>query len=325
MKDLSVNYLGLKLKNPIIISSSGLTCSAERITSLAEAGAGAVVVKSLFEEQIDIETAAQNYFAFYPEANDYIAEYTRYHSIEKHLNIIKEAKKSCSIPIIASISCVSPGEWTTFAKRFEESGADALELNMFILPVDKDLNQADIEKKYLETVSKVCDNISIPVSVKIGQNFTNIPELIRELSFRGAKGVVMFNRFYEPDIDIEKMTVTAGNIFSMPSDFRNVLRWLSIASSAVKNIDYAASTGIHDGEAAVKALLAGATGVQLCSAVYQKGETVIGDILGFMESWMNRHHFQSAADFIGKMNYDRIQNPLVYERTQFMKYFASKE
>lgn len=325
MNKLNVSYLGLKLKNPVIVSSCGLTGSVESIVKMEKAGAGAVVIKSLFEEQIDIEVAAKNYFSSYPEANDYIAEYTRSNSIKHHLDLISGAKAKCSIPVIASISCVSGGEWVSFAKKLEEAGADAIELNIFLLPADINQKRDDIEKGYLDTVAAVCESVSIPVSVKIGHNFTNIPAMVREIYYRGAKGVVMFNRFYEPDIDIEKLEVTTSNIFSKPSDFRSVLRWLGISSAQVKEIDYAASTGIHSGENAIKALLAGASAVQVCSTVYENGECVIGEIISFIKSWMERHEFVNVSDITGKMNYGSLENPMAYERTQFMKYFSSFE
>lgn len=325
MQNLEVSYLGLRLKNPVIVSSSGLTSSLSRIVELERMGAGAIVIKSLFEEQIDSEAAALNYYSDYPEASDYLAEYTRHHSLAQHMELISEAKKHCSIPIIASINCVTSGEWTTFAKKIQDAGADALELNIFLLPLEKESNTLDIEKRYLDIVSKVCASITIPVSVKIGPNFTNIPAMVRELYYRGAKGVVMFNRFFEPDIDIEKMRMVSADVFSRPSEFRSILRWLAISSAAVECVDYAATTGIHDGESAVKALLAGASVVEICSTLYQNGNSAITVIQSYMKAWMHRHGYTHVEDFIGKMNYANITNPVAYERAQFMRYFSSHE
>ncbi|MCC8088513.1 MAG: dihydroorotate dehydrogenase-like protein [Rikenellaceae bacterium] len=325
MEKLKTKYLGLDLKNPLIVSSSGLTFSVEKIKRLEESGAGAVVVKSLFEEQINIETTAINYYSDYPEAYDYMSEYARDNSINSHLELIARAKRECSIPIIGSIACITGREWVTFAKRFEDAGADALKLNLFILPLDITKKSDEIEEVYLETIAQVCSHISIPVSVKLGQNFTNIPGFVKEIYYRGAKGVVMFNKFYETDIDIQNLKQVNYDIFSHPSDFHPVLRWLSITSSLVNDLDYSASTGIHDGTNAVKALLAGADTIQVCSVIYKKGLSVIKDILEFIDSWMTEHNFTDIPDVIGKMNYTNSPNPLAYERTQFMKYYSSHE
>jgi len=323
MEKLKTQYLGLDIKNPLVVSSSGLTSSIEKIKRLEDAGAGAVVVKSLFEEQIDIETTALNYYSYSPEAYDYISEYARDNSINHHLEMIAEAKKECTIPIIGSISCISGREWVSFAKRFEDAGADALELNLYILPLDITIDSVEIEQVYLETIAQVCSHVSIPVSVKLGQYFTNIPGLVKEIYYRGAKGVVMFNKFYEPDIDIENLKQVNHDIFSNPSDSRSVLRWLSITSALVSGIDYSASTGIHDGTNAVKALLAGANTIQVCSALYQNGLSVITDILEFICAWMKRHNYTNISDIVGTMNYANSSDPLAYERTQFMKYYSS--
>lgn len=324
MQNLEVTYMGLRLKNPIVVSSSGLTARIEKIMELEKAGAGAIVLKSLFEEQIASEAASLHYYTDFPEAADYLVQYTRAHSISKHIELIKEAKEKCSIPIIASINCVTGGEWISFAKEIEKAGADAMELNIFLLPLEKESNSAEIERQYLDTVAAVCKSLSIPVAVKIAPNFTNIPYIAQELYYRGAKGVVMFNRFFEPDIDVNHMKMTASTIFSRPSELRNVLRWMAVTSSRVDQVDYAASTGIHDGEAVVKALLSGATVAEVCSTIYQNGEGVIGEMLEYLKKWMQSHMFVRVKDFVGQMNYKNVTNPLAYERSQFMKYFADQ-
>ncbi len=325
MQALEVNYLGLALKNPLIVSSSGLTSTAERIVSLERAGAGAVVLKSLFEEQINMEVASADYYNDYPEAHDYLSEYTRQHSLTQHMELISEAKKKTDIPIIASVCCTTAGEWIDFAEKLQDAGADALELNIYLLPLGKDTTTADVERAYLEIVDRVCRAVTIPVSVKLGQQFTNIPATVEALFYRKAKGVVLFNRYYDPDIDVDNLTMTGAPVFSSPSEFRTVLRWLAICSALVPNMQYAASTGIHDGKTAVKALLGGATGVEICSTIYQNGMGIIPHILQTLETWMVKHGYTRVEDFIGKMNYAGLKDPAAYERTQFMRYFSSLE
>lgn len=323
MKNLNVNYLGLDLKNPVIVSSSGLTSSLDKIKFLEKSGAGAVVLKSLFEEQIMHESASINYYD-YPEANDYIAEYNRLHNIEQYMYLIADAKRECKIPIIASINCLSSGEWIEFARKIEAAGADALELNIFLLPTDKDKRSQEIEDKYLDIVSKVCDSVTIPVAVKLGPHFTNILHIVKEIYYHGAKGVIMFNRLYEPDIDINKMHLVSSDVFSSSTDLRTNLRWLALSSASVPEIDYAASTGIHDAESALKSLLAGASVVEVCSAIYKEGEGVIAKINEGISVWMETHSYSRISDFVGALNYKNIPNPVAYERSQFMKYFSSK-
>lgn len=325
MKNLEVTYLGLTLKNPIVVSSCGITSKLDHIVELEKAGAGAVVLKSIFEEQIASEANSMRYYTDFASAADYLAEYTRMHNLNQHIELIKGVKEKCTIPVIASINCVSAGEWTAFAKEIEKAGADALELNIFLLPLEKDSDTADIEKKYLDTVAKVCETVEIPVSVKIGPNFMNIPYIVQELYNRGVKGVVMFNRFFEPDIDVADMQMKAAHVLSDPSEIRQVLRWLAIVSSRVKTVDYAATTGIHDGEAVVKALLAGARVAQICSTVYKNGNGIILEMKEYLSRWMIDHTFVRVEDLVGKMNYGNVVNPLAYERTQFMRYFSERE
>jgi dihydroorotate dehydrogenase (fumarate) len=274
MTNLETNYMGLKLKNPIVIASSGLSNSIEKIVALEKAGAGAIVLKSIFEEQINNEVRhlinrdPQNQ---YPEDEDYIWNYTRNNSITRHLNLLSEAKKETEIPIIASINCMSTSEWTVFAKDFQDSGADALELNLFFVPTDRYRSSSDIEESYLRILTEVKKKISIPVSVKIGPYFTNMVSMASHLSAKGANSIVLFNRFFEPDIDLGKLEMTASEVFSSPSDIRNSLRWIGLVSAQIPGVELAASTGIQDGDSVIKMLLAGAQVTQICSTVYING------------------------------------------------------
>ncbi len=323
MANLITTYLGLTLRNPVIISSSGLTSSVERIIRLEKLGAGAVVLKSLFEEQIQYEAGQFIDNSDYPEAFDYIRQYTKNNSLEEYLKLIENAKKSVKIPVIASINCISASEWVSFAGKIQQAGADALELNVFYVPVEKEISSEKYEELYYEIVAKVKQNISIPISVKIGMQFTNLLRVINNIYFRGAHGVVLFNRFYAPDIDINKMAITAAEVFSSPSDISHSLRWVGIVSDKIEKIDVAASTGIHDGKAVIRQILAGAKAVQICSVLYKKGIEQLPVIIKEVEDWMDQHKYKTIGDFRGKLNYRNIPDPSVYERSQFMKYFSN--
>lgn len=327
MINLETRYMGLKLKNPIIVASSGLTNSIEKIKELENAGAGAVVLKSIFEEQINNEVSdlinrdPQN---LYPEAEDYIWNYTRNNSITRHLNLLSEAKKETEIPIIASINCMSASEWTVFAKDFENAGADALELNLFFVPTARLRSSEEIEQLYLKIVSEVKKQVTIPVSVKIGYYYTNLVSMADRLVAHGANSLVLFNRFYEPDINIENMQITSSEVFSSPADIRRSLRWIGLISSQLPKVEIAASTGIHDGEAVIKQLLAGAQAVQVCSGIYINGSQLIDGMLTDLNAFMKKQNFKKIEDFRGRLSYKNIPDPMQYERAQFMKYFSGK-
>lgn len=323
MADLSTKFVGLELRNPIIISSSGLTDSVEKIRKLEEAGAGAVVLKSLFEEQILFEADHLSEKSDYPEADDYLRNYTRTNSVDTYLDLIEGAVSSTRIPVIASINCVSDSEWFDFARKIEEAGAHALELNIYFLPAGKDTGSQFYEKLYLDIAEKVKSRIDIPVVMKLGQNFTSLVNLVNLLYHRGIDGVVLFNRFYSPDINIRDMKMTTSEVFSSASDLRYSLRWVAIVSSFIDQVDIASSTGVHDGKAVIKQLLAGAHAVQVCSAIYKHGPGQIAKMLDELRKWMEEKNFTSLDAFRGMMNYGNIPDPKVYERSQFMKYFSS--
>lgn len=326
MANLTTNYLGLSLKNPLIVSSSGLTANLNRIKEAEANGAGAIVLKSIFEEQINQEAAYyQSMSTDNAEAYDYLQGYVSANSLTNHLNLIKEVKKNISIPIIVSINCFSDRKWTDFAKQFEEAGADALELNIYIFTDDRKKTADDYEKIYLNIVKKIVKNTSIPVSVKLSQNFTNIVNFVDKIKGVGAKGVVLFNRFYEPDIDINKLELKSSNVLSNPNDLRFGLRWTAIVSDQVQGIDISTSTGVHSAEACIKMLLAGATSVQLCSLLYNKGMKEIKTILEGIENWIDEKGFDNIERFRGQMNYKNINNKNIYQRSQFMKYFSNME
>lgn len=324
MANLSTSFAGLKLRNPFIISSSGITSSLDKIRKLDTLGAGAIVLKSLFEEQISHESYKNLEGSDYPEALDYVKAYTRENNLAEYLNLVRDTKRAIHIPVIASINCISASEWMDFAKKIEEAGADAIELNLFFISVNKDKPSQDYEKVYFDVLEGIRKKISIPVIIKLGYHFTNLTYLVNQLYYRKADGVVLFNRFYEPDINITDMEITSSEVFSSPADIRNSLRWVGIISSEVPLIDIAASTGIHSGEAAVKQVLAGAKAVEVCSVLYKNGIEFLPKLIDRFESWMIEHNFKTIDEFRGKMNYSNVGDPAVYERAQFMKYFSSQ-
>lgn len=326
MPNLSTTYMGLNLKNPLVVSSSGLTNSIDKILQLEAKGVGAIVLKSLFEEQITnevIDVINQDVKQVsYPEAEDYIWDYIRETNLQTYLNLIKISKSSLKIPVIASVNCVTGDEWIAFARDLEKAGADALEINAFIMPTDRKISSADIEFRYLDILTEVRRVVKIPVAMKISNNFTNLVGMVDKLSANGAAAVVMFNRFFEPDIDLETLQMTTSSIYSSPEDLRHSLRWTGIVSGKVPNLNIAASTGIHDGEAFVKQILAGATVGQICSTLYLNGFGQIDEILDYLKSFMVKWNFKQISDFRGKLNYSKLSNPTMYERAQFMKYFS---
>ena len=324
MTQLKTTFAGLSLRNPIIISSSSLTNSAEKNKKLELAGAGAIVLKSVFEEQIMMEA---HHMATYgsPEGDDYLSTYVRSHALNEYISLIEQTKKLCTIPVIASINCFSNSEWTDFARTVEAAEADALEINILSLQTEKEYQYGSFEQRHIDIVSSIKKQISIPVIVKLGSNLTNPIALINQLYANGANAVVLFNRFYQPDINIENMEQISGAVFSTSADLATPLRWIGIASSVVDKIDYAASGGVSSPEAVVKAILAGATAVEVCSAVYQNTNAFIGESTRFLSAWMERKGFESIAQFKGKLNIKDVQGINTFERTQFLKYFGKKE
>jgi len=323
--DLTTTYLGLKLKSPIVAGSSGMTNSAKKIQKLAENGAGAVVLKSIFEEEIvfehedimkEAESAGVNLDQF-----DYYDFHLRGEKLGAYVDLIKDAKTAVSIPIIASINCVYSHEWVAFAQQLQDAGADAIELNMFFLPSDFNRSIAEQEQMYFQIIEKLIESVSIPISLKISYYFSNLGQMIQRLSKTGIDGVVLFNRFFSPDIDIDQFTIKPSFVLSSPGELALSLRWIAIMANKV-DCDLAASTGVHDGDAVIKQLLAGATAVQVASSLYKRGPEVIGEMTTSLSQWMEKHKFTKLADFRGKMSQEQSSDPAAFERVQFMKYFT---
>ena len=322
MITLETTFAGLKLKNPLIAASSGLTNSVSKIVELENAGIGAIVLKSLFEEQIENHSEKLSQITDYPEAGDYINAYIQMNHMGKYLDLIRSAKEKCSVPIIASINCYKSAKWIDFAKTIQDAGADALELNLFVLNAGE-FGDTYLEDTYVNIVREIKKVIHIPVIIKMAKNISNLPGLISKLKALGADGVVLFNRFYQLDIDINSMELRSGPVFSSPTDFSDTLRWTAIVSGRVPDFDIACSYGIHSWEDTIKGILAGAGSIQLCSVLYEQGVDVVTNMLTCIEEWMDQNNYSKIEEFKGKLNYANINSPYMYERVQFMKYFSS--
>ena len=321
MPDLSSIYMGLKLKNPIIVASCSLVKSVDNVRKCEEQNAGAVVLKSLFEEQINVEakrTFDHSDAAWHPESYDYIRNNQMEFSESQYLEFVKNSKRAVSIPIIASVNCSSAKGWIEYAKKLEDAGADALELNIAVMANDSKITGNEIEKHYLEIVDRVKELISIPLAIKIGPYFSSPARMAMDLSWHGASALVLFNRFYQFDIDTEKLAVTAGNRFSATAETCLTLRWIALLAGRIK-CSLAASTGVHTGQELIKHLLAGADAVQVCSTLYLNGLGQINVMLKELSDWMEDHDFDSIDIFHGMLSQRKSETPESYERLQYIK------
>ncbi len=320
---MRASYLGIELSSPVVVASSPYTASRANIERCVRHGAGAVVLKSIFEEQIFRHATALERNAppmGMGDSGEYLERYLDDAYRAEYLRLVSEARAT-DIPVIASINCLSGSDrWVEYAVDIQGAGASALELNLFLLATDRHHTAEELEIIYGNTVAAVVSAVTIPVSVKLPMRLTNFLSLADRLLGAGARGVVLFNRFFEPDIDIERLCFVPSDPFSTPSELRNVLRPTALCSTALPQLDIAVSTGVHDGAAAIKALLCGASVVQLCTAIHRMGYRVIENIHDFIEGWADRHGFDSLAVFRGCMNFGNIGDDN-YQRIQYMKYF----
>lgn len=321
---MKAKYLGLELASPVVVSSSPYTANMHNVEQCVRNGAGAVVLKSIFEEQIYRQAASLDKMEGYGDAGEYLERYLGDAYKAELLQLVTDAAKT-GIPVIGSINCVGTGDaWIEYASSMQAAGASALELNIFLLPTDRQASAQQIEQHYADIVRKVAAAVTIPVSVKLPMRLTNVLSLGDALLGRGARGLVLYNRFFEPDIDIEKMCFVNGDPFSEPTELRNVLRSTALCVHALPQLDIAVSTGVHDGAAAVKALLCGAAAVQVCTAIHRHGYEVIGAINRFIDEWAARQGFDSLGEFCGRMDYGSSEGEF-YQRVQYMKYFPHGE
>ena len=326
MANINTRFFGLDLKSPVIAASSSMTGHAEQIIKLAEAGAGAVVLKSIFEEEIyhelQEELSLRSEMHSDPEYLDYFDYVIKEENIKKYLKLISDVKAKTTVPVVASINCISSGEWTTFARKLEEAGADALELNMFVAPSDFNKSSTANEQFYFETVSKVLQVVKIPVSIKISHYFSNLAEMVQKLALTGIAGITVFNRFYTPDIDVNTQKIIAAAILSSPDDYHLPLRWMGLLSACVA-CEMAATTGIHSAGTALKFILAGASAVQIASVIYTDGPEAITRMNTEISAWMDKKGYDSLSDFKGTLS-QNASSAQAWERVQFMKYFGEK-
>ncbi len=322
--DISTTYLGMTLRSPLVASASPLSESIDNIRRMEDAGAGAVVLFSLFEEQIRQErqalhhylTHGQNSFA---EALTYLPEPETYHAgPDQYLELIRKAKQAVQIPIIASLNGASIGGWTKFARRMQDAGADALELNIYYIPTDLNLTSHQVEQTYIDILKAVKQAVSIPVAVKLSPYFSNMANMAKQLDDAGANALVLFNRFYQPDIDLETLDVRPNVILSTPQAMRLPLTWIGILYKRIK-ADLAATSGIHSGEDAVKMILAGADITMMTSALLKNGIGHLRIVEEQLRTWMEQREYESVAQMRGSVSQMHAEDPAAFERAQYMR------
>jgi dihydroorotate dehydrogenase (fumarate) len=328
MVDLKTTYLGLKLKNPLVASPSPLSEKVENVKRLEEAGVSAVVLYSLFEEQIIHESRELDHFLnqgteSFAEALSYLPDTGKYSlAPEKYLEHLHKVKQAVKIPVIGSLNGVSTGGWINYARKIEEAGADALELNIYFMPNNLDLSSPELEAAYLTLVRDVRAQIKIPLAVKLSPYFTAIPNLAKRLVEAGANGLVLFNRFYQPDFDLEQLEVVPNLVLSNSSELRLPLRWIAMLYGRVQ-IDFALTSGVHTAQDALKAMMAGASVAMTTSALLKNGISKASEILQDMETWMVEHEYESIQQMKGSMSQKAVAEPAAFERANYMKVLSS--
>ncbi len=322
MGDLSTSYMGLTLSSPFIVAASGLTGTPEGVEKAVGAGAGAVVLKSLFEEQILAELGVEEKgldLDAYPEAEAFISRTAWEEGTENYLKLVNDSKaRAGTTPVFASINCVGTGNWASFASRIQEAGADGLELNIAYLPASTARTSREIEDLVLSTVKEARLATSLPIQVKLGQHYSSLPHLAKAISREGANALVLFNRFYRFDIDLNAMKLTGAQATSSPDEYHESLRWISLLYQKA-GIELAGATGIHSAETAAKLVLAGASAVQVCSAIYKNGWKVLGTLKDDFRSLMSAQGFSSLDSMRGRLSAHTTGNPADYQRLQYIK------
>jgi len=324
MPDLTTTYLGLQLKNPLVASASPLSERVETVRKLEEAGISAVVMYSLFEEQIIHESLELDHYLSYgvessPEALSYLPDMGRYSvGPEKYLEQINALKEAVQIPVIGSLNGVSSGGWIEYAKKIEEAGADALELNIYYLPFDPNQTSAELEQNYVQLIRDVKAQISIPLAVKIGPYFTGLANIMKQFAEAGADGLVLFNRFYQPDFDLDKLEVEPNLVLSSSDELRVPLRWIALLYGQLQT-DFALTTGIHAGTDVIKAMMAGANVAMMASELLKKGPQRAAEILDEVIAWMNKNEYEAIEQMRGSMSAQALRKPNVLKRANYIQ------
>jgi dihydroorotate dehydrogenase (fumarate) len=324
MPDLTTSYLGLPLRGPLVASASPLSKTLDGVRRLEDSGAAAIVLYSLFEEQITHESRQLDHYLTrgshsYAEALSYFPELDHYNlEPETYLAHLRRAKEAVAIPVIGSLNGITTGGWVDYARRIEEAGADALELNIYYVPTDPFLSSAALEDRYVELVQAVRQRVMIPLAVKLSPAFTGLPNVARRFAEAGADGLVLFNRFYQPDLDLTNLEVVPGVALSTSADLRLPLRWVAILHGRV-NADLALSGGVHSAEDALKALMAGASVAMLTSALLAHGPGRLLHILSDMRAWMEEREYESVEQLRGSMSQRHVAEPAAYERAHYMR------
>ncbi len=324
MIDLKTNYLGLRLRTPLVASASPLSQEIDSIRRLEDAGASAIVLYSLFEEQLRQEsfelehhlTQATDSFA---EASSFFPQPDEFHlGPEGYLNHIEKAKKAVSIPIIASLNGTTSGGWTQYAKLIEQAGADALECNIYSVAADPDLTSVQVEQEYIDILKAVKSAVKIPVALKLSPFFSNMANMAKRLDDAGANGLVLFNRFYQPDINLDELQIQPNVLLSTPQALRLPLTWIGILYGRIR-ANLAATSGVHGPEDVIKLLMVGADVTMLCSALLRNGVEHLQYVEAGMREWMEKHEYESVQQMKGSMSQIRCPNPSAFERAQYMK------
>jgi dihydroorotate dehydrogenase (fumarate) len=319
LADLSVSFLGLTLKNPIILASSGLSSKVEGVKRAAEAGAGAIVLKSLFEEQLKAELSSVTpQTEAHPEADAFLAGMGMNEGSNEYLDLIRDARAAADVPIIASVNCSGDSVWTEYVARMEAAGASAIELNLGIVPADPAMTAAAIEDKLVALVASVRKTVKVPLCAKIGSSYTNVGNLASRLAKAGAGALTLFNRFYRMDVDLDSMTMAAGPTRSSPEAYHESLRWIAMLEGRV-GAELCSSGGVYDGATALKLMAVGASAVTVCSVVYAKGYGAIGMIVGEMNTWMDAHGMKRLSDMRGRLARRNSDHPELYGRLHYIK------
>jgi dihydroorotate dehydrogenase (fumarate) len=324
MPDLTTTYLGLKLKNPLVASASPLSKKVDNVRRLENAGAAAVVMYSLFEEQITHESHELDHYLergthSFAESLSYFPDLDHYNlGPERYLEHLHKVKQAVSIPVIGSLNGVSSGGWVEFAHLIEEAGADALELNIYYLPTEVDLSGAELEEEYVRLVRDVRARVKLPIAVKLSPFFTSLPNMAKRFVDAGANGLVLFNRFYQPDFDLEELEVVPNLVLSTSHDLRLPLRWIAILYGRVE-ADFALTSGIHTAQDVLKAMMAGANVAMMTSTLLANGLGRLMHILTDLQEWMEEHEYESITQMRGSMSQRAVAEPAAFERANYMK------